>query len=372
MINVSFYEKETSGKGVGVFASEFIPKGTLIWKLTQAKKYTKEEWEKLPEDIKKVCYPDAEGNFIYSEGKGESWNHSCNANTWWTADDELSARRDIPKDEEISYDYATTDIDKSKGNNEEFPWECRCGAKNCRKKLYWNDILRPEIYWLHKGHLPSWVQDFVSKNSYIRINTILIPEGGIQKKLIKIARKIVKGQKEIFYIDNKNFYTHITLYSPEYPKSNFEKVAKKVEEFSKNTNRIILDSEGFNTGWGYIGLGFKKSDQIDNLHKRILKELNPLREGRIRDKYESEIKESKYPPIEVDYIKKYDYHNVLGSFHPHPTLARFETEEIAQSIKGGLDPELLSSEITFPYLAISEMGPNGTCTKILKKFKLKK
>ena len=102
MIYVFFYEKEISGKGKGVFASEFIPKGTLIWKLTEAKKYKKEEWEKLPEDIKKVCYPDAEGNFIYSEGKGESWNHSCDANAWWTADDELSARRDIQRGEEIT------------------------------------------------------------------------------------------------------------------------------------------------------------------------------------------------------------------------------------------------------------------------------
>ena len=200
----------------------------------------------------------------------------------------------------------------------------------------------------------------------------MIPEGSIQRKLIALARKISIEQKELFYIDNKNFYAHITLYSPEYPKSNFEKVAKKVEEFSKNTNRIILDSEGFNTGWGYVGLDFKKSDQVDNLHKLALKELNPLREGRIRNKYENEIKEGKYPPIEVDYIKKYGYHNVLESFHPHLTLARFETEEIAQSIKGGLGTELLPSEITFTYLAISEMGPNGTCTKILKKFKLKK
>ena len=46
---VPVYEKKTPNKGKGVFASEFITKGTLIWKLTETKKYTKEEWEKLPE-----------------------------------------------------------------------------------------------------------------------------------------------------------------------------------------------------------------------------------------------------------------------------------------------------------------------------------
>lgn len=169
MIYISFYEKDIPGKGVGIFASEFIPKGTLIWKLTESKKYTKQEWEKLPEDVKKVCYPDAEGNFVFSKGKGESWNHSCNANTWWTADDELSAKRNIQKDEEITYDYATTDIDpKINGIGEEFPWECKCGAKNCRKVLHWNDILKPDIYELNKGHVPSWVEKFVKEQKHIK------------------------------------------------------------------------------------------------------------------------------------------------------------------------------------------------------------
>jgi len=161
MMYVKCYEKEVNGKGNGVFASEFIPTGTLIWKLTEATKYTKEEWEKLPEDIKKVAYPDKDGNFVAAGGKGESWNHSCNANTWWTADDELSAKRDIQKDEEITYDYATTDIDVAKGVDEEFPWECKCGSVNCRRILHWNDIVKPEIYKLHQDHLPSWVEKFV-------------------------------------------------------------------------------------------------------------------------------------------------------------------------------------------------------------------
>jgi SET domain-containing protein len=155
---VSIYEKDIPGKGMGVFAFVVIATGTLFWKLTESKKFTKEDWYHLPEDLKKVAYPDILGKYIAAQGMGESWNHSCDANTWWTADDELSARRDIQKDEEITYDYATTDIDKTKGNDEEFPWECKCGTKNCRKILHWNDILKPEIYELHKGHLPSWVE----------------------------------------------------------------------------------------------------------------------------------------------------------------------------------------------------------------------
>lgn len=162
---VPFYEKETVNKGKGVFASDFISKDTLIWKLTETSKYTKSEFEKLPEETKQDAYPDSNGDFIVAIGKGESWNHNCDANAWWTSDNELSARRDIQKDEELTYDYATTDIDESKGANNAYTWRCECGSKNCRKQLYWNDILKPEIYNLHKGHLPSWVEKFVKKLS---------------------------------------------------------------------------------------------------------------------------------------------------------------------------------------------------------------
>lgn len=164
MMYVPVYEKETLSKGKGVFASAFIPKDTLIWKLTETKRYTKEEWEKLPEEIKKDAYPDSDGNFVVATGKGESWNHSCDANTSWSSDDELSSKRDIQKDEELTYDYATTDIDETKGTDIAYDWECKCGAENCRKILHWNDILKPEIYEVYKGHLPSWVVKYVNKN----------------------------------------------------------------------------------------------------------------------------------------------------------------------------------------------------------------
>lgn len=160
MIYIKFYEKEIPCKGIGIFAKEFIPKGTLIWKLTKFKKFSKAEYQKLPEKIKKDAYP--EGKFyILAIGKGESWNHSCDANTWWTADNELSAQRDILPNEEITYDYATTDINPDIS----YSWECKCGAKNCRKRLHWNDILTPEVYEKYKGHLPSWVENFVKKQS---------------------------------------------------------------------------------------------------------------------------------------------------------------------------------------------------------------
>ncbi len=161
---VKLYNKEIPGKGMGVFASNLIPEGTLIWKLSNSRKLSKEEYNNSPENIKKDAYPEND-HYVLALGDGESWNHSCDANTWWTADDELSARRDIRANEEITYDYATTDIDP----NIQYTWDCKCGSSNCRQKLHWNHILKPEIYNVYKGHLPTWVEVFVKKNSFKNI-----------------------------------------------------------------------------------------------------------------------------------------------------------------------------------------------------------
>jgi hypothetical protein len=36
-------------------------------------------------------------------------NHSCDPNTWFVGDTKMTARRDIEPEEELTYDYATTD-----------------------------------------------------------------------------------------------------------------------------------------------------------------------------------------------------------------------------------------------------------------------
>lgn len=160
---VEWYEKEIPGKGSGVFAKNFIKSDTLIWKLTELKRFSKEEYQNATEDIKKDAYPEGD-HYVQAVGKGESWNHSCRANTWWCGDDQLCASRDILPGEELTYDYATTDIDP----NIKYDWICKCGESNCRKKLNWDDILKPELYSFYKGHLPSWVEKFVISQKNVR------------------------------------------------------------------------------------------------------------------------------------------------------------------------------------------------------------
>ena len=100
---VEWYKKDIPGKGTGVFAKKIIKRDTLVWKLTELKRFSKEEYQNASENVKKDAYPEGD-HYVQAVGEGESWNHSCLANTWWTADDQLSASRDILPDEELTYD----------------------------------------------------------------------------------------------------------------------------------------------------------------------------------------------------------------------------------------------------------------------------
>lgn len=143
--------------GKGLVSTVFIPKDTIVWHLdTNEKKLTLEELEKLPPDRKKLAYQ-YKDKFIIVTDTSEYMNHSCDPNTWWQDDETLIARYSINPGDEVTYDYATAEIDgrfRSK-------WKCNCGAKNCRGYITGNDCLSLEFQKTYLGHLPSWVTGFI-------------------------------------------------------------------------------------------------------------------------------------------------------------------------------------------------------------------
>jgi len=76
-------------------------------------------------------------------------NHSCDPNTWWADDDTMIARRDILPYEEVTYDYATTDVDLP------FALTCQCGSPLCRSVVTYLDHLLPSWQARFGDYLPA-------------------------------------------------------------------------------------------------------------------------------------------------------------------------------------------------------------------------
>jgi len=65
-------------------------------------------------------------------------NHSCDPNTWFVGDTKMTARRDIEPEEELTYDYCTTDT-------VDHPWICGCGSDLCRGQILPTDWKLPDL-----------------------------------------------------------------------------------------------------------------------------------------------------------------------------------------------------------------------------------
>jgi len=134
-----------NNRGSGVFATQFIPKGTLVWvpseidqilSKEQVSTMAKSEREFLAE----VAYLTNEGKYIVSYDNARYVNHSCDANSLTVVGIEISiAIRDIQPNEEISEDYGLY------YSNEGF--ECICGSSKCRHKICEDDVQQHGNEW---------------------------------------------------------------------------------------------------------------------------------------------------------------------------------------------------------------------------------
>ena len=118
-------------EGRGLVAAGLIHAGEVVSRLEPNQPmFLIEEvitWpEEEQDDLLHYAYQCDETHVVSEQGDERFMNHSCDPNTWWLDDDTMIARRDIQPGEELTYDYATTEI--------AIPFEmtCQCGCPNCR------------------------------------------------------------------------------------------------------------------------------------------------------------------------------------------------------------------------------------------------
>jgi hypothetical protein len=127
--------KGNSTAGYGIFATQNILPGEIIFRgegmaqriITQ--RYVQQNWDiKEKEIFAKYAYPLSNEVYLLWDDNPGGWapqNHSCNANTGYSGLN-VVALRAISKGQELTLDYASFLDEKME------PFNCRCGAPNCR------------------------------------------------------------------------------------------------------------------------------------------------------------------------------------------------------------------------------------------------
>ncbi|MCD6051066.1 MAG: protein-lysine N-methyltransferase [Verrucomicrobia bacterium] len=130
--------------GHGVFATHFIPKGTIVWvrdDLDQV--FTPEEVATMApiyqEILEKYSFVDSRGDIILCWDHSRFFNHACNANCMSAGYDFEIAVRDIQAGEELTDDYGTLNLRENFG--------CLCNHSECRKEIRPDDLERFAPHW---------------------------------------------------------------------------------------------------------------------------------------------------------------------------------------------------------------------------------
>ncbi|MCG6975786.1 MAG: SET domain-containing protein-lysine N-methyltransferase [Acidiferrobacterales bacterium] len=130
--------------GVGIFASGFIPKGTIIY-IKDPLEIVIEEGDNRLQDpamrklIDRYSYMEPTGKRIVSWDLAKYMNHSCDANSISTGYGFEIAIRDIEPGEEITDDYGLLNVEQR--------MPCCCGASNCRGWIGEDDIQKYHTKW---------------------------------------------------------------------------------------------------------------------------------------------------------------------------------------------------------------------------------
>ena len=130
--------------GFGVFATKFIPKGTITWALDDLDQILEPDYihnadEYRSQLLKKYAYRNQEGKYVLCWDLGRYVNHSFHANCMGTAYEFEVAIRDIHPGEQLTDDYGTLNIDE--------PFDCFPEDETERTRVYPDDLLRYHEEW---------------------------------------------------------------------------------------------------------------------------------------------------------------------------------------------------------------------------------
>lgn len=121
-----------SENGKGVYAAKNFEKGEVILEF-HGKLFSREE---LPKPYNEVedHYLQIDNDLYMgpSGGTDDFFNHSCDPNAGLKFDGKkifLIAIKNITDGDEVAWDYSTT------MNEDDWEMECKCGSKNCRRRI---------------------------------------------------------------------------------------------------------------------------------------------------------------------------------------------------------------------------------------------
>lgn len=147
--------------GFGMAAIRKIAEGEIVIRYEESahtmasKQHVERRWTGLKREwFDRYAWPASDNVFHMWSQNPEDWrpiNHSCDPNTWLEGLD-LVARKSIPVGEPLTVDYATF------CGPTMTPFECSCGATECRQIIRGTDFMLPDVRARYGDHVSDFIR----------------------------------------------------------------------------------------------------------------------------------------------------------------------------------------------------------------------
>lgn len=210
----------------------------------------------------------------------------------------------------------------------------------------------------------------IMADEFIRLNVVLQPPPEVTALAIGLSQRIAEKYKSEIALDGHELHPHITLYAAEYPSINSSNVFAAAEMLANKLKPLLCSLSHVDVGYdSVIGIEFKKTDELQVVHESALMQLNPLREGHVRARYQtSSLFYKSLSAEQQNYASQYGSHLVMNSWHPHLTVSVVEKGLAARIAAQDFIWPL--NEFTVQALAVYTMGQYGTCRNLVASYKL--
>lgn len=146
-------------------------------------------------------------------------------------------------------------------------------------------------------------------------------------KALNVHKKLLKKFGERHTSEYSSYTPHITIHQAEFPEKNEEEVLRLVQKIVEITNRIVFIPIGISSKKRYVAVNFKKTPAIAEFQEVLIKNLNPFREGALKDMYRESFRN--FEGDEQENIQSWGYPYIFDSYSPHLTLISLEKIEDA-------------------------------------------
>lgn len=170
--------------GLGVYATKFIPKGTIVWALDDLDQVLDEDYVDSLDTIRqeiiyKYAYQNEEDQYVLCWDHGRYINHSFHPTMIGTAYELELAARDINPGEELTCDYGTLGDDE--------PFECLPEKGTSRTRVMADDYLNCYQKW-----------DEMAREAFKYFNSVDQPlKHFIQKQFIDKVNAVADGREPL-------------------------------------------------------------------------------------------------------------------------------------------------------------------------------